>query len=740
MAHLRRRRRRPDRRRDGRADRRARARHAPSRLPRRRHPQRPRVARRSDRPRARNVPRVARRAEPRSHSRRSASTTMLDTTVIGIDDESVQVRRADGSESRLPTRTTVWAAGVTASPLARLLAEAAGGETDRAGRLTVEPDLTLPGHPEVFAIGDMVAVRRPATARASRPSRCRRAAMSPARSSEARTRRSAIATRETWRRSDASRAVADIKGLHFSGFPAWVLWLGLHLFYLIGFQNRLRGADPVDVQLRDARARRAGHSPLSAAAATRAASAYASPASPPPHVTRATPRSASSRDGRHLRRQQDVDRPVDAAAPARRSRTPGRGSDRRSPPPRSGTRSRASTASSRSPFPTRNVSTRALMTRSGTAARIARDRRSLLVDILEHVAGRILEVDPDETAVPRGARSLDGLRRSLPPGPRVTGTSTALRDARVRLDHHRRAARSRRPRSRASARRHALDVASARQPGNAASTFALATSQAFGSTRSGGSRCSRRKSVACSSWLTVSTYPPRRGWDSASVGRLGAARDPRGEERVDDLVQVSVSLDQRGGGQPRQGLPNHVLRQREPPQDVGPVGGPVALDDRPAASSATRSRGDAIRRRTRPRARRARPRRRATSPRSSRSRPARRQPRGGARAASPAAGDPRRPAAADRAPRPRSARSARTGARRTRRRPRARAARAASAPPSRRAAGRDPRTAAPSGRARSRRRRTTPPRRGTGCGCGSGRRDSGILHTSWNSSNAINAR
>ena len=182
---------------------------------------------------------------PESLSRRAEKsltslgvTVMLGTTVIGIDDGSVQLRLPDGSESRLPTHTAVWAAGVTASPLARLLAEAAGGETDRAGRLTVEPDLTLPGHPEVFAIGDMVAL-------GGRPL----PGVAPVAMQEGRHVARSIKRGENspFRYRDKgnlatigrSRAVADIKGLHFSGFPAWVLWLGLHLFYLIGFQNRL---------------------------------------------------------------------------------------------------------------------------------------------------------------------------------------------------------------------------------------------------------------------------------------------------------------------------------------------------------------------------------------------------------------------------------------------------------------------------------------------------------------------
>ena len=135
---------------------------------------------------------------------------------------------------------------MTASRAGGELAELTGAERDRAGRVTVEPDLTLPGHPEVFALGDMVAsVRRRLGRRfpASRRSRCSRAATRPASCATgcaaARRRRSTTATRATSRRSAAAAAVADIKGLQLSGFLAWVTWLVVHLWYLVGFQNRL---------------------------------------------------------------------------------------------------------------------------------------------------------------------------------------------------------------------------------------------------------------------------------------------------------------------------------------------------------------------------------------------------------------------------------------------------------------------------------------------------------------------
>ena len=86
-------------------------------------------------------------------------TVTLQRTVVGIDDQSVTVQAPDGATERIPARTAIWAAGVTASRMAGVLAEHTGAETDRSGRVTVEPDLSLPGHPEVLALGDMVRVR-----------------------------------------------------------------------------------------------------------------------------------------------------------------------------------------------------------------------------------------------------------------------------------------------------------------------------------------------------------------------------------------------------------------------------------------------------------------------------------------------------------------------------------------------------------------------------------------------------
>jgi NADH dehydrogenase len=165
-------------------------------------------------------------------------TPMLSTTVVDIDAESVEVQASDGSRTRIPARTAVWAAGVTASPLAGLLADAAGAETDRAGRIVVEPDLTVTGHPEVFALGDMVSVRGQQLH-----------GVAPVAMQQGRHAARSIqsGTREAFRYRDKGelatighvRAVGVINGVKLSGFVAWALWLGIHIAYLVGFQNRL---------------------------------------------------------------------------------------------------------------------------------------------------------------------------------------------------------------------------------------------------------------------------------------------------------------------------------------------------------------------------------------------------------------------------------------------------------------------------------------------------------------------
>jgi NADH dehydrogenase len=174
-------------------------------------------------------------------------TGRLGESVVDVDEYSVTVKRADETTERIPTRTVIWAAGVTASPLARMLAEQAGVDVDRAGRLVVEGDLSVPGHPEALALGDMVSVRQPDGSALVLPG-VAPVAMQQGRHA-ARVIRDRLAGREPkpFHYTDKgnlatigrARAVADVKGVHLSGILAWVTWLVVHLWYLIGFQNRL---------------------------------------------------------------------------------------------------------------------------------------------------------------------------------------------------------------------------------------------------------------------------------------------------------------------------------------------------------------------------------------------------------------------------------------------------------------------------------------------------------------------
>ena len=174
-------------------------------------------------------------------------TVVTSRSVIGVDGDSVTVDDGSGSTERIPSRTVVWAAGVTASGLASRLGELTGAERDNAGRVTVEPDLTLPGHPEIFALGDMVRVRGADGASVALPG------VAPVAMQQGRYAAKVVRARLRDRRTPPFRyrdkgnlatigraaAVADIKGLRLSGLVAWITWLVVHLWYLIGFQNRV---------------------------------------------------------------------------------------------------------------------------------------------------------------------------------------------------------------------------------------------------------------------------------------------------------------------------------------------------------------------------------------------------------------------------------------------------------------------------------------------------------------------
>ncbi len=172
-------------------------------------------------------------------------TVRTSAMVTDVTKESVTIRAGGGSET-IPTRTVLWAAGVLASPLGRILSEETGAMLDKAGRVIVEPDLNVPGHPEIFVIGDLSnfshqtgkplpGVAQPAI-------------------QEGRYVAKAIAGRlrgqkEThafhyWDKGNLATvgraaAVADLNWLRLSGLPAWLIWLFVHLMNIVEFKNRL---------------------------------------------------------------------------------------------------------------------------------------------------------------------------------------------------------------------------------------------------------------------------------------------------------------------------------------------------------------------------------------------------------------------------------------------------------------------------------------------------------------------
>jgi NADH dehydrogenase len=164
----------------------------------------------------------------------------MGSRVVGVDAFGVDVAMADGSKSRIEAHTTIWAAGVQASPLAAMLAEASGAELDRAGRILVLPDLTLPGHPEVFAVGDMAALGK-------LPGVAEVAMQGGLHAANTISRRLKGKDTVPFKYRDLGsvatigrfRAIASVRKLRLSGFPGWVVWFFVHLAFLSGVGNRL---------------------------------------------------------------------------------------------------------------------------------------------------------------------------------------------------------------------------------------------------------------------------------------------------------------------------------------------------------------------------------------------------------------------------------------------------------------------------------------------------------------------
>jgi NADH dehydrogenase len=171
--------------------------------------------------------------------RRLGVELRMNARVTNIDALGVDVDTKDGTE-RISARTVVWAAGVQASPLAAQLATASGASVDRAGRIAVLSDLTLPGHPEVFAVGDMVTYDNlPGVAEVAMQgglhaaNTIKRRLHGDSQSLPYRYRDlGSVATIGRF------RAVCNFRGVRLSGLPAWIVWLFVHLAFLNGFGNR----------------------------------------------------------------------------------------------------------------------------------------------------------------------------------------------------------------------------------------------------------------------------------------------------------------------------------------------------------------------------------------------------------------------------------------------------------------------------------------------------------------------
>ncbi|OLR93638.1 NAD(P)/FAD-dependent oxidoreductase [Actinokineospora bangkokensis] len=167
----------------------------------------------------------------------------LGVKVVGVDSTGVDVIDPDGSPRRITARTKVWAAGVAASPLARLLADQTGAEVDRAGRVKVNPDTSLPGHPEVFAVGDMMTMDKPLPGVAQvAMQQGKYAARTIAARLAGKPELPPFHYRDKGNMATVSRfhAVASVGSkIRLAGFIAWLMWLAVHLVYLIGFKNRV---------------------------------------------------------------------------------------------------------------------------------------------------------------------------------------------------------------------------------------------------------------------------------------------------------------------------------------------------------------------------------------------------------------------------------------------------------------------------------------------------------------------
>lgn len=165
----------------------------------------------------------------------------LDTLVTGVDAHGVKTNSEVPALRRIPSRTKVWAAGVQASSLGRLLADATGAQLDRAGHVRVQPDCTIPRHPEIFVVGDLMSLDHlPGVAEVAMQSGAH-AGHTIARRMRGKTTARRFKYRDLGTMATISRfrAVAVLGPIRLSGFVGWLAWLFVHLLFLTGFKNRV---------------------------------------------------------------------------------------------------------------------------------------------------------------------------------------------------------------------------------------------------------------------------------------------------------------------------------------------------------------------------------------------------------------------------------------------------------------------------------------------------------------------
>jgi len=176
-----------------------------------------------------------------AHLKTLGIEVLLGQKVVGVDATGIEVEGHDGQRRRIPAVFKVWAAGVSASPLGRQLGEQSGAEVDRAGRVHVLPDLTLPGHPEVFVVGDMAGLGLPGVAQVAIQGARYAADTIKDRLAGKDAARTPFEYHDKGNMATISRfsAVAEIGRFRTVGFLAWLMWLAVHLVYIIGFKSRI---------------------------------------------------------------------------------------------------------------------------------------------------------------------------------------------------------------------------------------------------------------------------------------------------------------------------------------------------------------------------------------------------------------------------------------------------------------------------------------------------------------------